>query len=93
MNTQDDTLEKFKLWDLPTVLWTMLYNSILILMKLLESTGNLIKGVCSKHRCLCEIMEVEKGAESHKELLRDLTSYHTYEVTLDCAMITAGNLL
>ena len=92
-NIQDDTLEKFKLQDLPTISWAMLYDSILILMKLLESAGNPIKGVGSKHGCLCKITEVEKGTESHKKLLRDLTSYHAYEVMLDCAMITANNLL
>ena len=61
-------------------------------MKFLESAGDLIEGVGSKHGCLCKITEVEKGMESHKELLRDLTSYCAYDVMLNCAMIMAGNL-
>ncbi|KAN0087773.1 hypothetical protein V8E55_006394 [Tylopilus felleus] len=79
-NTRDDTLEKFELQDLPTASWAMQYYSILILMKFLESAGDLIEG----------ITEVEKGMESHEELLRDLTSYCAYDVMLNCAMIMAA---
>ena len=99
LNGRNNTLEEFKLWDVPVIDYVLLSlsppccnDSCFVVMEYLKGCDKCDTIDVVELRSLCEIPEVQEGAHCEDDMGRRGTSDHSDQVSLYISLCSAGDL-